>query len=145
MEGSTAITPELLARVMTLAGQGAPPIEWQLIRHARVDLALGRWRRAVLDAGTAAELALTHLIDKHLAIVPETVTAALMDRYRTLGGRVDLACRLNLDVPTGLREGLIAPRNIAAHAGSPLTVAHATTAVALAAAIAETSCPRAGL
>ena len=58
----------------TAAGnQGPPPVEWLLIRDARSEVNEG-WdlhasenlRRGVIDAATAAELAMTALIDKYL-------------------------------------------------------------------------------
>jgi hypothetical protein len=41
-----------------------PPAEWLFIRDARSLLSAGDFRRAVIDACTAAELSVTALIDR---------------------------------------------------------------------------------
>ncbi len=70
----------------------------------------------MLDAGTAAELALTALLETHLYPTGDPIQEALFDRYKTLGGLKDLALQLIPDkVPDQLKPELITPRNAAAH------------------------------
>jgi hypothetical protein len=57
---------EDLRGCVTATGKYPPPAEWALIRDARLLLNAGHIRRAVLDAGTAAELAMTTLVDSYL-------------------------------------------------------------------------------
>src|SRR4051794_16818837 len=54
--GDTAVDASSLQRVLRLAGQfEGPPLAWRLIRDAQRQHVAGNDRRAVLDAGTAAE------------------------------------------------------------------------------------------
>jgi hypothetical protein len=139
---------DLQACVTATGNQGAPPTEWMLIRDARSLLNTRHNRRAVIDAATAAELAMTTLIDKYLATAntDEMVKKALDERYRALEGRT----RLLRDLRKGLLskrldEDLIKPRNHAAHRGHSLTDEQAQRAVDMATAIVEEAYPLASL
>jgi hypothetical protein len=110
-------------RVMDVSGAGErPPLEWSLLRDARSSARTGLSRRAVIDACTAVELAITRLIEDRLATENEAVKAALLDGWRMLGKRTDLLKRLGgADLlPEGLQKGLIEPRNAAAHKGAQI-------------------------
>ncbi len=76
----------------TTAGRQSPPAEWLLIRDSRSLMRAGQNRRAIIDAGTAAEIAMTALIDKYLDGVgtDEPVKKALAEKYRALEGRESL-------------------------------------------------------
>jgi hypothetical protein len=64
----TSIAAQQLQRCIDQAQHhGSPPAEWLLIRDANSLYAGHDYRRAVLDAGLAAELAVTNLIRTHLA------------------------------------------------------------------------------
>jgi len=135
---------DLQACVTATGNQGAPPVEWLFIRDARSLLNGGQNRRAVIDAATAAELAMTTLIDKHLATAntDETVRTALVDRYRALEGRTDLLKRLRSEVLSNrLQRDLIEPRNRATHGGHSLTDEQARTAVDMAIEIVQEAHP----
>jgi hypothetical protein len=111
--------------------QEAPPAEWLFIRDARSLLNAGENRRAVIDAATAAELAMTTLIDKYLATAntDEIVRTALVKRYSALEGRTALLRRLRSGLLSDqLQRDLIEPRNFATHGGHSLTDAQAQTA-----------------
>jgi hypothetical protein len=139
---------DLQACVTATGNQGAPPVEWLFIRDARSLLNGGQSRRAVIDAATAAELAMTTLIDRYLATAntDEIVTTALVNRYRALEGRTDLLRRLRPGLLSNrLQHDLIDPRNDATHGGSSLTDAQAQTAVDLAVDIVEEAYPLADL
>ncbi|BBZ28101.1 hypothetical protein MMAD_23960 [Mycolicibacterium madagascariense] len=132
----------------TLAGEQAPPAEWLLIRDARSLLGAGQNRRAIIDAGTAAELAMTALIDESLndAGTDERVRKALTDRYGALEGRQKLLRLLSPDILSAqLQRDLIEPRNRATHAGREFTDAQAAAAVSMATSIVEAARPLAGL
>lgn len=77
-----------LQACVTAAGDQAPPAEWLFIRDARSLLGAGQNRRAMIDAGTAAEVAMTNLIDRYLAAeeIAEPVRKALAKRYTALEG-----------------------------------------------------------
>jgi hypothetical protein len=139
---------ELQACVTAAGNQGAPPEEWLFIRDARSLLNGGQNRRAVIDAATAAELAMTTLIDKYLATsnTDEVVRTALMKRYSALEGRAALLRRLRSEVLSAqLQRDLIEPRNRATHGGHSLTDEQAQTAVDMAVDIVEEAHPLASL
>jgi hypothetical protein len=86
-----------LQRAMNLAASGQrPPAEWLFIRDARSLLRAGEYRRAVIDAATAAELALTTLLDNHFSATAThtAISEALLDRSQSLGGRCKLVNEL---------------------------------------------------
>jgi hypothetical protein len=128
--------------------QGAPPAEWLFIRDARSLLNTGHNRRAVIDAATAAELAMTTLIDQYLATAntDEIVRTALVKRYSALEGRATLLRRLRSGLLSDqLQRDLIEPRNRATHSGHSLTNEQAQTAVDMAVDIVEEAHPLASL
>ena len=120
-----------------------PPTEWLLIRDARSLSHRGDHRRAVLDAGSAAELALTALLETHLYPSGEAIKDAMLNRYRTLGGLKDLASMLIPDkVPDQMTSELIEPRNIAVHkAADPVSRETAQKAIDKAAELVEFAHP----
>lgn len=103
------LTSAQLNQCMRLARNSArPAIEWRLIADARSLSVAHEYRRAVLEAGTAAELALTALLE------PE-VSSGLREG-KTLGGLKDLALEwIPHKVPVQLKEDLVDPRNDAMH------------------------------
>jgi hypothetical protein len=68
---------------------GSPSAEWLLIRDANSMCAGHDFRRAVLDAGLAAELAVTQLITTHLTADDATTDRIeeILRRYQMLGRR----------------------------------------------------------
>lgn len=120
-----------------------PPVEWLLIRDARSLSHRGEHRRAVLDAGSAAELALVALLETHLYPSGPAIQEAMLNRYKTLGGLRDLAFRLIPDkVPAHLTDELIEPRNIAVHnAAEDISRETATTAIDKAAQLVDVAYP----
>lgn len=137
-----------LQACVTAAGDQAPPAEWLFIRDARSLLGAGQNRRAMIDAGTAAEVAMTKLIDKYLAAeeIAEPIRKALAKRYTALEGRAALLRRLQPSVLSDqLQRDLIEPRNHATHGGREFTDEEAQKAVAMATDIVEKAHPLAGL
>lgn len=133
-----------LARCMALVAEDTrPPDEWLLIRDARSLVRADEYRRAVLDAGTAAELAITAMLDNHLlANSSPEVAAALMERTRMLGNRYRLANDLlSGALPDQVNERVIEPRNKAAHHGAALTKEVANAAVETATALVDAAYP----
>jgi len=74
----------------------------------------------VLDAGTAAELALTRLTVALLGDTPAAAQRALLESYRTLGGRANLYRRLGGNLPDNFVPDVVRPRNSATHEGELL-------------------------
>jgi HEPN domain-containing protein len=133
---------ELEACVTAIGNQ--PPAEWLLIRDARSHLNKEEYRRAVIDAATAAELAMTALIDKFLedANALEPLRKALARSSTNLGGKREV---LNLLRPgllhKRLQPDLIDKRNGASHRGEQYTREEATAALDIATAIVESAYP----
>lgn len=138
---SDCITRARLARTFSIAGKEEPELEWRLIRSARQHLWEGRYRASVLDSGTAAELGLTRIIENLLQDAPAAPRRALLDKYKTLGGRGDLCRRLGGDVPSDLSAKLTEPRNRATHQGSELSEQQAQGAERVARLIVESVKP----
>jgi len=135
---------DLQACVTAAGNQGLPPVEWLFIRDARSWLNAGEYRRALIDAGSAAELAMTELIDKYLddANALEPVRKALKNSSNNLGGKKQM---LNLLRPGLLHdrveEGLIKKRNGAAHKNEEYTQEVTRAALDIAITIVESAYP----
>ncbi|MEE6140421.1 hypothetical protein SKC41_29425 [Mycobacterium sp. 050128] len=112
---------------------GPPPAEWLLIRDAN-SLCMGQdYRRAVLDAGLAAELAVTILIRTHLAAASHPDIDGELRAHSMLGrlcGYWTRECGGTL--PLDYRTRLIERRNAATHAGSHLPEADVRDAITVA-------------
>lgn len=128
---------------MKLAAAGEPPPDmWLFIRDARALINSGDYRRAVIDAGTAAELAMTEILDQHLATTEAKLRDALVERSRTLEGRAKLMKELGAaSVPTMFKEHLQNPRNSAAHGGHRSSLEGAKKAVAIASDLVQQAEP----
>lgn len=128
-----------LTGCMRLAGDGAqPPDAWLFIRDARSLVNARQYRRAVLDAGTAAELAMTALIDakhNHLNLLERE---KLLEKHRGLWEMSGLMEQSQAGTrPPGLQKDLAEPRNQAAHEGAALSEAKANAAIAVAVDLVE--------
>ncbi|MBA0048884.1 hypothetical protein [Mycobacteroides sp. LB1] len=127
------LTKAQLERCMSLTGEARQPPDARLmLRDARSLLNTGEYRRAILDAGTAAELALTARLDAHLAVNSNPDMAeALMDKHRMLGPLTELARKLKVAaLPDRFGPQVIEPRNKAVHGGKEMTKDVAEKAVA---------------
>ncbi len=106
------LTRAEIERAMVLARHSTrPPVAWRLIADAG-PLLMGREnRRAVLEAGTAAELALHALLEQEIPGIQ-------LDRH-TLGMLRDEADRrIPQLLPGHVRDDLVLPRNDAIHRAS---------------------------
>jgi hypothetical protein len=138
--------PQQVQRLLTIAGDSTgplmPPVEWELINDARAAIEVGHHRRAVIEAGTAAELALTGLIQQVLSEVqPPGVPKALLDRYKTLGSLAELYGRLGRELPKDFHRAVVNPRNDATHDGYKPTENQARDAVIASAEIVRRLLP----
>jgi len=138
---------EDLRGCVTATGKYPPPAEWALIRDARLLLNAGHIRRAVLDAGAAAELAMTTLIDQYLdaANAQEPVRLAFA-KFNNLGRKRDLLKVLSPGLlPARVQPDLIEMRNTASHGGVEITFDQALTTVEIATEIVGAARPLASL
>lgn len=129
-----------LGRCFELAGDGKEiPTEWQYLRDARSWLQAGQTRRAVIDACTAAEIALSHQVYQLLDTTDMRVVQELLARctgiadvsklVRSLGGAT--ASRRQVE------EQLASVRNRAAHAGQEPSSEEAVNALNAATDVVE--------
>jgi hypothetical protein len=146
------VSLEDLRRCVAVTGRQNPPAEWLLIRDARLLLNAGHIRRAVLDAGTAAEIAMTLLVDRCLDDLntDDAVKDAVTSRHDNLGRMAGLLRSLRSDLlPPDVESDLIPLRNIAIHGRNrsgnrrwdQITVDEAIKAFHIAAAIVDAAYP----
>ncbi|BBX97036.1 hypothetical protein MLAC_23300 [Mycobacterium lacus] len=144
-----------LQTCVTAAGNQSPPAAWLFIRDARSLLRAGQARRAVLDAGTAAELAMTTLIDKYLddTHVTDSAVRSAFGRFNNLVAKQEVLKLLRPGLlPERTRPDLIDLRNTAIHGRSreghgwdEVTFEQAQTALEIATEIIEAAHPLASL
>ncbi|WBP94905.1 hypothetical protein O6072_02635 [Mycolicibacterium neoaurum] len=136
---------ELEACVAATGRQLPPPAEWLFIRDARSLLNASDNRRAVIDAGLAAETAFSTIIDRYFVekgISDERIERALKSSYSNLNGKKKLVTKLYPDLSIGqVDELLIKPRNMSTHDTDPSTFEQAAKAVELATEIVEIAHP----
>jgi hypothetical protein len=139
-----------LLRCMTLAGNGTqPPDEWLFIRDARSLVNAKQYRRAVIDACTAAELSLTTLIDNKFA-ADGTSTKDRKKQFDSHHGISKLKALHNKvgaagNLPKRLVEDVGATRNKAAHRGYSPTIDETELAIETAVLVVEQAYPLASL
>lgn len=135
-----------LTRCLTLAANGTqPPDEWLFIRDARSLVNGKQYRRAVIDACTAAELSLTALIDNKFSA--DGTSAA--DRKKQFDAHHGIAKLKTLHknvgaagtLPKRLVEYVGATRNKAAHRGYSPTIDETSLAIDTAVAVVEQAYP----
>jgi hypothetical protein len=119
-----------------------PPVEWLLIRDAN-SLCAGRdFRRSVLDAGLAVELAVTGLIRNHLTTGGHPNIDRELHNNRTLGGLCTYwtgPCGGTL--PAGYQARLIDRRNDATHAGADFSEADVRDTITVARELVNQAMP----
>lgn len=135
-----------LQAALDLAARGTQPDpEWLFMRDARSLLNADEYRRAVIDACTAAELAVTALIDRKF----DDDGTSQAERTREFGAHHGLSKLTKLHkkrnasgrLPKQLVEKVGAPRNKAAHKGATLSKAEAETAIKTAAEVVGIAFP----
>jgi hypothetical protein len=128
--------------ILSNVGKGlSPPTERLLLRDARVAIEEEHPRRAVLDAGTATEIALSRLLDDRLQGVPIEVAKLVRDQNRELGRLRNALRNLGVLLPTSLQPDLIKLRNDAIHIGAEPSIEQAVTALSLARHVVEQAQP----
>lgn len=118
-------------------GRAAPPERLHL-SDARSLHNNGQWRRAVIDAATAAEVGITSWIDSN---ADAKVIADLAKKPRTLGALWRLYEKLGGAVPDDFQKLVVDPRNDAAHRGMSLTSEQSAAAIDATAALLKATTP----
>ncbi len=143
MQKVQALDEHTWKHALHLTGQGAsPPIEHSLIGTARVQLRLHQYRRAVIDAAMAVELALTDLLQANYAGLPSGLQGVLNQNRQTLGyliknvpampglpPAVDAVLR---QFPTDIETALLDVRNSVVHRNHTPTFAETARTVEIA-------------
>ncbi len=137
------LNPSELQMAMGLVADNlCPETEWLFIRDARSLLRAGDCRRAVIDAGSATELALTELLQRKLVDVDPVIRSTLLDRNRGLDRRAALTRDLNAaTVPNTFADNLNRTRTRATHGKEPITSAEAKAAIEVATEIVAQAYP----
>lgn len=119
-----------------------PPLARALLTTAKRAAAVGSPRLAVIDAATAAEVALTTGIANRLSIeASPKVVQTLLGRTRMLGPRIDLARDLGMTLPDRLGLDLMERRNTVMHRGTKVTDTEAQAAIKAAAKLVDEYAP----
>lgn len=102
LEKDTALNSPMLKDVCRYSSQARQPaLEYRLILEAYKGFSVGDYRKATIEAATAAEIALVKGItsipnENNLFDINELIQNK---KYRTLGGRLKLAEKVNLVLP----------------------------------------------
>jgi hypothetical protein len=122
--------------------RGPPPAEWLLLRDANSLLTGQDYRRAVLDAGLAAELAVTNLIRTHLTAAGHTNIEKELRANSMLGRLCGYWIRkCGGTLPADYQARLIERRNAATHAGAHIPEADVRDAIVVVREILENAAP----
>lgn len=87
------------------------------------------FRKAIIETAVSAEITLTQSLEERLTGDGISYAKQILDKYRTLGGRVELAKAMGLAVPADIQAALVNPRNAVAHQGHLPTIKEALRAV----------------
>ena len=141
------ISRKVLQRACNRAAEGDHvPATHEFLRNARAALWQGRHRAAVLDASTAAELALRELFDSHVQDLDVSIEEALQSNAREMGRLVQLLRKLeSVPLPPQIERDLLHVRNRAIHRGDEPLASEASSAVAIAATLVNRVSPAAML
>ncbi len=140
--GINVLTPSGVAACLTAVARGdSPPPERLHLSDARSLHNDEQWRRAVIDAATAAEVAITSWLDNRLNNAEPEVKSALLGAPLTLGRLHRLYTRLGGTLPPDFDKLVVTPRNHAAHRGLALTEKESETAIEATAKLLDSTSP----
>lgn len=136
---SHPLPSEGLQRCLSAVAEGrAAPPERLHLSDARSLHNSGQWRRAVIDAATAAEVGITSWIDSN---ADASTRADLAKKPRTLGALWRLYQALGGAVPDDFQKLVVNPRNDAAHRGMSLTSEQSAAAIDATEALLQATTP----
>jgi hypothetical protein len=125
-------------QLLRKASEGSqPPQSHLFLRDARRQFNTKHFRRCVLDAATAAEIALTDLQDKKLPSIPADKKKRLKEKFTQLDGLVDSLTLMDVPIPPAILQDVGAPRNLAIHRGATPDQSLAASCLAKAAEVVE--------
>lgn len=125
---------ERYVRACSLASEGREmPLPYQLQLGAYSAFNDRDLRKAVIETASASEIALSQALLKQLQKDGITYADAILKKYPTLGGRVELAEKMKLKGVNRpkCQEDLIKPRNNAIHTGQRPSIQTTLKAIAI--------------
>jgi len=112
------VNPDILQDCLALAGT-TPSVAWTLLRDARALQNARQLRRSVIDAATAAELAVTQRLDD--LTVGESQEKRDVWLEQTLGRKGSMLADRGYPLPGNFQAALVDRRNQAVHKGLDLS------------------------
>jgi hypothetical protein len=114
--GDDALTTNQLDRICKLSSSSKDlEIEYRIQLEAYRALGVGDFRKAIIEAAVAAEIALTKAIQIRLAEDKVSYADKLLSKFRMLGARIELAKIIGIHLPEDLFNKLVEPRNQVIH------------------------------
>jgi hypothetical protein len=148
-----ALDERLWRKALDLASKGSsPPIEYLFARSARVQLRVHQYRRAVIDAASAVELALSDLLQANFANLPLGIQATLsqpdtptlgwfIDILTNAGGLPPALMAVSGKLPSDLKTGLNSIRKNVIHRHATPTHDETERAVVIASEVVKLVTP----
>lgn len=99
------------------------------------------FRKAIVETAVASEIALTQAIENRLRLDQLPYTDKILEKFRMLSGRVELARAMGFAVPENIKSALVEPRNMVAHRGESPTRRQAFAAVSATAKVLGDNLP----
>lgn len=105
-------------RILNLTGkQVVPPEAHLLLRDSRIELRKKNYRRSVLDAATASEMALIELRDATLLNTEPKISSLVKKKYKGIFELVEYLKKTDVTIPEDIVKEVARPRNKAIHQG----------------------------
>jgi hypothetical protein len=138
---STAAAVAAVSRSAALLAEPAPPLAWVLLRDARSLMNAAQYRRAVIDAATASDLAVTQLLDTELQIKNPTDRTQILAKNMMLGQKLVQLTKLGSPLPQSFNDKLVSKRNVAVHEGAVIGKKDCSPAIREAVLVVEEAFP----
>ena len=118
--GYGALTREKLQKICNLASTDKPiALEYRIQLEAYRGYSRSDYRKAIIETAVAAELAITNGLRRRFETERVVYGEKLLKKFRMLGGRLELARVVGLELPgRDLERDLIDPRNSVIHKAS---------------------------
>ncbi|OBK90567.1 hypothetical protein [Mycolicibacter sinensis] len=130
-----------MLRSAALLADPGPPLAWTLLRDARSLKNVRQYRRAVIDSATAADVAVTQLLDDQLSIHNPQDRPKILKESRMLGSKLHQLSKVGTSLPQSFQDKLVDKRNVAVHEGASITDSECGDAIAEAASVVELAFP----
>lgn len=110
---------DMLRRLCDYASNSVPPsLPYRMLIQSYKAIARGDNRKAVVEAASALEIALTQRIELEFDALKISFGKKIMEKYRMLNGLFELARLLNISLPEkDYKSNIIEPRNAIVHKG----------------------------